>query len=265
MAGIDSRKLMSQIAAYLGARISLKDFLITPSTSLFQQARTPREHTEPSPDGFGIGWYFSSKPYRYLGTHPVWNDLNLPALANTMTAPLWLASIQSIEVETAMNPSNIQPFHDRSLHFMHHGFIADFHRGFKPNCLRYLSAEIAADINGNSDSEYLFALLRQRLLDPDHVSVEVALQDILSTLEVSLRDTNSSLNIIVSDGRKLIAARHATNQECDTLYFTSEDTEFPGAQLVSTTPLTDSPGWQAVPEHHLLVIQQDFPPELTRL
>ena len=257
---------MSQIAAYLGARISLNHFLIEPPLSLFQQARTPQEHADISPDGFGIGWYYSSKPYRYVGTHPIWNDRNLPALAQTMSAPLWTAAIQSTTSATAVtNPSNAQPFHDAELQFLHHGYIENFHRSFKPNCLQYLSPEIAADIEGNSDSEYLFALLRQRLMDPDFVSLEVAIQDILSTLEVSLRDINSSLNIIVSNGKKLIAARHATNQNCDTLYFTNDDDQFPGAQLVATTPLTESAKWHPVPEHHLLVLQPDFPPELTRL
>lgn len=259
---------MSRLAAYLGPNISLSDFLLTPEQGLYQQSLSPSslQYARPSADGFGFGWYYKHAPQRYIRECPIWHDHNLGTLAATMHSPLWLANVHNAgDSQAEISLMNTQPFHDNLLLFMHHGFVENFSKNLKLACHEYLSNVIAAEMRGNSEAEYLFAMLRQRMQDPDHIGIEAALQDILSTLEISLRDISSMLNIIVSDGDKIYAARHATNRECPPLYYTTDDSRFPGGKLVATEPLTDSDNWQMIPEHHLLVLDNNNSVRITRL
>lgn len=259
---------MSRLAAYIGSTISLDDLLFTPQQGLYQQSLDPGsvQYARPSADGFGFGWYHKHSPQRYVRECPIWHDHNLKTLATTMTAPLWLANVHNAGDSIAeISLMNTQPFRDDQWLFMHHGFVENFSTNLKLACHEYLSNAVVANMHGNSEAEYLFAMLRQRMLDPDHIGIEAAMQDILSTLEVSLRDISSMLNIIVTDGDKIYAARHATNRECPPLYYTTHDDQFPGGKLIATKPLTDSDNWHMIPEHHLLVLDNKRSVQLTRL
>jgi glutamine amidotransferase len=69
----------------------------------------------------------------------------------------------------------------------------------------------------------------------------------------------------VSDGERLYAVRHALDDEPPTLYYTADDEAFPNAQLMASERLTESAFWQAVPEHHILILDPEEPPELLSL
>ncbi len=258
---------MCRLAAYLGPDIALHDFLFAPPHGLPAQARAPREllYGDYNADGFGIGWYADGRPQRYVASVPIWHDANLPAVARSLHQPLWLGFVRSATPGFDISPVNTQPFADDVLLFTHNGFIDDFHEGFKPYCLQYLAPSISAGIMGNTDSEYLFALLRQRLAEEPGIELPAAVDDVLSTLQVSLRERVSLLNLVVTDGIQVIAARHATNHECPSLYFTQDDPHFPDATVVASEPLTEHRGWQAVPPHNLLILRPGAAPYLTHL
>jgi glutamine amidotransferase len=84
-------------------------------------------------------------------------------------------------------------------------------------------------------------------------------------LAARLADTESLLNIIVSDGDRLYASRHGFNHECASLYYTTDDEQFPGGQLIASERFSDDSFWQPVPEHHLLILDRRNPPELMPL
>lgn len=259
---------MSRIAAFTGPEIPLRQFLLDPEHSLFRQSWRARElnYADINVDGFGLGWYFNHEPLRYASVMPIWNDNNLVPLAKSMSAPVWFGYVRSATNGFEVNHTNTQPFHDELLMFAHDGFVDNFNHTLKPHCLKYISREVAADIAGNTDSEYLFALLRERLREEDHASIETALMDILSTLSITLQDVASLLNIIISDGHRLVAVRHATNHDCPSLYYCVDDAAFPpGSQLIASEPLTDTPGWQPVPDHYLLVLDPQAGPDLVHL
>lgn len=258
---------MSRLTAYIGPEIPLKQLLIEPDNSLFGQARHSQEAFQHNfnADGFGIGWYKDSDPQRYIQTMPIWHDRNLSALTHSLASNLWLAVVRNSRGNDDATPYNAQPYLADNLMFMHDGFVTDFNINLKPASLRYLSTEIASDIHGNSDSEYLFALLRQRINDPDKLAIEYALTDILANLEVSLRDTPSVLNIVACDGDRIIAARHATAHDCASLYYTTDNPAYPDGQLIASEPLDDSGCWEPVLENHILVMQRDKPPRLSRI
>ncbi len=260
---------MGRIAAYLGPDISLKEFLIDPPHSLFYQAWESHEleYAQFNADGYGFGWFQDERPQRYIYPHPIWHDQNLPALAQSMHAPAWLGAIRGMRRRelTRLNPNKIQPFVGDQLLFMHEGFVEDFNLTLRPSCLQYIDPPLAAEITTNSDSEYLFGLLRQRLRETDELSVAQALGDILSTLEVTLRDIPALLNIVVYDGIRLIAARHATNHPCPTLYYCKDHPDYPGAQLIASEPLDRTGDWEQIPQHHIVTLSIDRPAHVVRL
>jgi glutamine amidotransferase len=256
------------MAAYLGPEVTLQRFLLDPPHSLYVQSWEPRElrYAKLNADGFGFAWYGADDTaYSYINPMPIWSDVNLPALAVNMSNDLWIASVRSATSGFASGAANTQPFCDGEIIFTHNGYIGEFARSLRGVLLDYLEPDIAADIHGNTDSEYLFALLRQLLLDDD-TSVEAAMGEAFALIEEWLGEREALLNLIMSDGERIFAARHALNHDCPSLYYTVDDESFPdGAQLVASEPLTSGEFWQPVPERHLLILDPEAPPELLSL
>jgi glutamine amidotransferase len=95
--------------------------------------------------------------------------------------------------------------------------------------------------------------------------METALGELAQRVEQWSRDQPSLLNIVVSDGERIYAMRHALNHACPSLYYTTDDEAFPNAQLVASERLTESTFWQSVPEHQILILDPEEPPELLSL
>jgi glutamine amidotransferase len=260
---------MCRLAAYLGPPVALQQFLLEPSNSLYQQSWAPREldYARLNADGFGIGWYSPDrKPTVYVNQMPIWSDINLPGLARSLTADLWVATVRSATAPFRGGPANTQPFYHDGIMFMHNGFVEDFDRSLRGRVRLFLGTEIEAGIGGNTDSEYIFALLRQLLASDDELSLEEAVRAGLALIDEWLDGRKALLNLLLTDGERLYATRHALKGECPTLYFTTDDESFDeGAQLIASERLTEEAFWQPVPEHHLLILDPQAPPELIRL
>ncbi|WP_018953286.1 ergothioneine biosynthesis protein EgtC [Thioalkalivibrio sulfidiphilus] len=259
---------MCRHAAYLGAPIPLGQFLLAPAHSLEVQSWAPRElrYARLNADGFGFGWHGADgTARRYVNPMPIWSDVNLPALGDTLTSPVWLAAVRSATSGFASGPSNTQPFARDGLLFSHNGFLEDFVSRVRPDLQAWLTPDTEASIGGTTDSEYLFAVIRQ-LLAEDDLPVEAALGEAFNLVAEWLDEGVALLNVLVSDGERIYATRHAINHECPSLYYTTDDDSFPeGAQLVASERLTESDLWQAVPEHHVLILDPHAPPELLAL
>lgn len=258
---------MCRMAAYIGPPLRLDQFLLEPEHSLVEQAHHPRElnYAHLNADGFGVGWYADDGlPAVYLNPMPIWSDPNLAHLGRTLTSDLWVANIRSATPGFAVEFSNTQPFHDDTLLFMHNGFVRGFQERLRPILQRYLEPSIHASIHGSTDSEYLFAVLRQALLS-EEVSIDAAIRRLVELLQDWAYEARAMLNFIITSGRTLYAARHAMNEPCPTLYYTTDDERFPGGQLIASERLTESEYWNVVPEHSLLILGPDEPPELRSL
>jgi glutamine amidotransferase len=259
---------MCRIAAYLGEPIALEKFLIDPPHSLMVQSWAPKEllYARLNADGYGFAWYDAeNRPAAYINPAPIWTDPNLPHLARTLVSDLWLASVRSATEGNPVNHANTQPFVDEEFLFDHNGFIDDFHIPVRPQLSAELDPVYLAEVRGNTDSEYLFAVLRQSLADDPEMPMETALGELAQRVEQWSRDQPSLLNIVVSDGERIYAMRHALNHACPSLYYTTDDEAFPNAQLVASERLTESTFWQSVPEHQILILDPEEPPELLSL
>ncbi len=259
---------MCRIAAYLGEPVALSHFLLDPPHSLEVQGWSPQElkYARLNADGFGFAWYDEAdRPAVYVNPAPIWSDPNLPHLARTLKSPLWLASVRSATPGIPVNHVNTQPFIDNEFLFDHNGLIDDFHGAVQQRMIQQLAPGLLATIRGNTESEYLFAALRQLLDDNPDLPVETALAELMDNIAIWAEGRRCLLNLVVSDGERLYAVRHALGDDSPSLYYTTDDEMFPGAQLIASERLTESSFWQSVPEHQILVLDPEEPPELLSL
>jgi len=249
---------MCRLAAYMGPELLLHKLLEEGPNSLLKQswASEELEGTSLNADGFGYGWHLGDgQAAIYTSTLPMWSDTNLGGLGLSLQSRLWLAYVRSATPGQAVNQANTQPFKHDKLLFLHNGRIENFNAGPRAALHRYLSADIASQIEGNSDSEYLFALCKQNLLAG--CSPQQALRQTCHDIAALLTDTTALLNMIIADNETIHACRHALNGgRSPSLYYTNTHPHYADAVLIASEPFSQRQHWQAVKEHSLLTVNQ---------
>lgn len=257
---------MCRLAAYLGPEISLGRFLMEPDHSLYRQSWEPEEMEDAvlNADGFGFGWLNPSKQTAiYTDTRPIWSDINLGGLCESLFSPYWLANVRSATPGQQITQSNTHPFKIDQILFTHNGYIENFNPKIRSIFHDILDSAIQAEIKGNTDSEYLFALLRQQLINtPD---LTEAIPAMISALSDIIGDEKVLLNIIIGEGSQFYILRHAINGQCPTLYYSTEEIEFPDAILIASEALSESGKWQTIPEHSYCTISNNSVPDFISL
>lgn len=256
--------------AYVGPEITLAE-LLCPGQDFASPASMPaalQRGILPNGAGFGFGWYgASTHALHYRRSEPIGSDHNLPSLAAHLRSDFWMAAARSMEMTHCAGYANAQPFAAEALLFSHDGTIDDFRPQIRKHIQNILAPTIEADIQGSTDSEYLFALIRQLHQGASLGNLEDTLIETLDLLDSWLvTGQGATLNLLLCDGECLVAARYASDAACSGLYFATDDEAFPdGAVIVASEPLTQTATWHAVPENHLLVVLEDAPPELIPL
>jgi glutamine amidotransferase len=254
---------MCRLLGYLGSPVSLDRLLYKPEHSLIVQSYQPRQMTAGllNADGFGMGWYHPQRetdPFTYKTILPVWSDVNLPDLSRYIESGCVLANVRSATPGQTVDLSNCQPFQHHLILGIHNGFIENFrHTLYRPIRDR-LNDEAYRAIGGSTDSEHIFALVIHELGTHPSMSLSEALQRALSILQELAADQISfSANLILTDGRQLVACRTANRVAVPSLYWLRDEALFPQAALIASEPLF--PGnWTAISEHHILTIAHDL-------
>lgn len=240
---------MCRLAAYLGSEISLAEFLLEPEHSLVKQSWAPKEMQEGTinADGYGVAWLSNKIPCLYKNILPIWSDTNLESLGRSLNSPLWLANVRSATPGQGISEANTQPFTNNNLFFTHNGCLKPFDKSIKSRLLEYLSNDVKAEIKGDSDSHYLFALLQQHLLKEENISNAIInmAQDLKT---VCGKDVSALLNFIISDGVSLYVCRHALNNTSPSLYYSLHQ----NCVKAASEPLNNTDDWINVPEHSLI-------------
>jgi glutamine amidotransferase len=237
-----------------------------PAHSLYRQSWEPEEMEDAvlNADGFGFGWVNPSKQTAiYTSTRPIWSDTNLNGLSESLFSSYWLANVRSATPGQQITQSNTHPFKIDQMLFTHNGYIENFNLQFRSLFHEILDATIQAEIQGHTDSEYLFALLRQQLLKTPVVAE--AIPAMVSTLSGIIGDKKILLNLIVGDGTNFYILRHAINGQCPTLYYSTGENEFPDSVLIASEALTESGKWQTFPEHSYCTISDNSAPDFSSL
>jgi glutamine amidotransferase len=113
--------------------------------------------------------------------------------------------------------------------------VKDFHDGIGDLLRERVSDRRLADIEGDSDSEVLFALVLDRLDAGDDPSAALA-----SVVDDVLTLTKARLNLVITDSHVLVATRVGNSL-------------FVRGSLVSSEPVDDDRGWCDVPDRSLVV------------
>jgi predicted glutamine amidotransferase len=78
-------------------------------------------------------------------------------------------------------------------------------------------------------------------------------------------DREGCFDLLATDGGQLCAGRHAVNINSVPLFYTTDDENFPGAQVIASEPLTDTDFWHSLPDDSILVLDPEQPAELIAL
>lgn len=259
---------MCRLAVYIGPQLSLTNLLIEPEFGLMEQSWAPKEMKECTlnADGYGFAWFdHNKKPASYRNPMPIWSDVNLESLGRTLSSDQWFANVRSATLGLDISHANTQPFTDGNFIFLHNGKISDFNGERRVNIRSKIDADHDKGIHGTTDSEYIFALIRQTASKHPDLSIPDIFRNVFEQIEKVLQDSSALLNIVIGDNTRIYASRHAINSECPSLYYNTEEEDFPGGQLVVSEPFNDSRGWQEIPEHHIIILDGSSQPHLVRI
>jgi ergothioneine biosynthesis protein EgtC len=255
---------MCRLLGYFGTPTPLDRLLYKPSHSLIVQSYQPREMTAGllNADGFGVGWHHPHQPvppFIYKNILPIWNDINLPSLSRYIESGSIVANVRSATPGLAIDLSNCQPFQHHSLLAIHNGFIANFRQTLYRPIRQRLSDEAYQAIYGNTDSEHIFGLLLDELHRTPSLSLTEALHQTLQTLSklANQYETDFSANMVLNDGKQLVACRYANRDPVPTLYWLRDDPLFPDAVLVASEPLFEA-DWKPFGDRSILTVDHDL-------
>ena len=243
-----------------------------PEHSLVVQAYAPKEMETAllNADGFGIGWYHPERPaeppYTYRSIAPIWSDINLPELCRYGTSDCVVGYVRSATPGLAVDLSNCQPFSSRGLKgcdprvlFLHNGYLENFRQTLYRPLRNLLTDEVYRHIQGTTDSEHLFASILDRLAGEPAASFVEALGEVLPRVGHLARTQKADFlgNILLSDGRRLVASRYAVGPAHASLYWLRDDPQFPDAVLVASEPLFAG-DWNRCPEQALISVEENL-------
>lgn len=237
---------MCRWAAYIGQPIFMERVLSEPGRSLIYQSLHARESmTETNGDGFGLAWYGDRpEPGLYRDVLPAWSDPNLKALVHHVKSPLFLAHVRA-STGTATSRNNCHPFVVGRWSFMHNGQVGGY-EGFRRRVDMLIPDALYDQRRGATDSEALFLLALAEGLEADP---QGAFERAVARLEALSREAGAEphmrLTAALSDGERLFAMRHASDENAPTLYHRFSASR-QGRSVVSE-PFSDQEGWCVVP------------------
>ena len=216
---------MCRHLGWLGRETSVSSLVLDPAHGLRVQSYAPRrqKHGLLNADGWGIGFFDDATPRRWRSAAPLWGDVSFDSIAPALRSHCVVAAVRSATVGMPIEASATAPFTDRQWLLSHNGIVD---RDVLPTCLPAESA---------CDSAILAALIFDRGLD--------ALGETIA--EVGSDDPNARLNILAANGSRLLATTWG-----DTLSILRRD----DGLVLASEPYDDQPGWEDVPDRHLVEV-----------
>ncbi|MGH3825153.1 MAG: ergothioneine biosynthesis protein EgtC [Pseudonocardiaceae bacterium] len=234
---------MCRHLAYLGPPRDLASLLLDPPHSLLRQSYAPADmrcEATVNADGFGAGWYpdGATTPIRYRRGIPIWSDTSFAALAGAVRSGAVLAAARSATVGMPVVETACAPFAAGPWLFSHNGMVT----GWPASMAALAGALPVTDLltlDAPTDSALLWALVRRRLVAGDSLGGAVG----SVTAQVLAAAPGSRLNLLVTNGTMVAATavHHALAVRLGD-----------GEVLICSEPTDQSPGWESVPDCHLL-------------
>ena len=217
---------MCRHLGWLGSEVTISSLVLDPPHSLRVQSYAPRrqKHGLMNADGWGVGFFDNGVARRWRSATPLWGDLSFASVAPALSSECVVAAVRSASTGMPIEPSASAPFTDGQWLLSHNGLVD---RGVLP---------LSSKAESTNDSALLAALIFERGLD--------ALGDIV--VEVAAADPNARLNILAANGSQLLATTWG-----DTLSVLRRD----DGVVLASEPYDDNPGWQEIPDRHLVVVE----------
>lgn len=281
---------MCRFVTYLGKnKVTLNEVVDKPKNSLINQSRLARGGRGINADGFGIGWYdlsIENNPSLFKSIQPAWNEPNLSSLISKIRSNCFVGHVRASTIGD-VSIANCHPFTYNDFLFAHNGTIRGFNV-IKRQLLNLLSDEVFETIKGTTDSEVFFGMLMNIIYKNKNLkNFSVSVNDMADAFIKALaqinslqkqhknKDNFSRLNIILTDGKKLIATRYVSTKKRKalSLYYAigshlnvdSNETLMKtnsrniGAILIASEPLTDClHEWTEVPPNHMLLVDENL-------
>ncbi|TFK30310.1 glucosamine 6-phosphate synthetase [Coprinopsis marcescibilis] len=284
---------MCRFVIYKGTSpVQLSHLLTRPCHSIINQAFDSRLRLDKrrpmNGDGFGVGWYDSvydeelgSQPCIFTSITPAWNNINLTRLAEKIKSPLVFGHVRATTAGS-LSLDNCHPFAFGNLMWMHNGSIAEF--SLIKRRLQSDLPDIAFDqVQGNTDSEWAFALFISKLPDPtaksfSQAALQKAMEETIAALNVYRKEFNvvsepNLLNFCVTDGKTVVVTRYVSSRtdEAASLWFSSgsEFSEYSEGGhykmtksdkreniiMIASEPLTfERADWMEIRTNHMAII-----------
>jgi gamma-glutamyl hercynylcysteine S-oxide hydrolase len=216
---------MCRHLGWLGREVSLSSLVLDPPHGLRVQAYAPRRQKYGllNADGWGIGFFDGTTPRRWRSAAPLWGDVSFDSVAPALRSHCVVAAVRSATIGMPIEASATAPFTDGQWLLSHNGIVDR----------RVLPSDLAAE--SVCDSAILAALIFDRGVDALAQTV----------VEVGANDPNARLNILVANGSQLFATTWG-----DTLSILRCD----DGVLLASEPFDDQPGWEDVPDRHLVEV-----------
>jgi gamma-glutamyl hercynylcysteine S-oxide hydrolase len=217
---------MCRHLGWLGEPRSLASLMLDPPYGLLVQSYSPRrqKHGLVNADGWGAGFFDpDGVPRRWRSAGPLWSDASFASVAPALRSSCVVSAVRSASAGMPVEPSASAPFTDGRWLLSHNGLVD--------------RAVLAPSRRAESvvDSALLAALIFERGLE--------ALSD--TVIGVAAADPNARLNILASDGSRLLATTWG-----DTLSVLRRD----DGVVLASEPYDDDPAWQDVPDRHLVEV-----------
>ena len=232
-------------------------------------------------DGFGIGWYhpdFGTTPGLFTSIMPAWNNRNLLHLTSKIRSPLFFSHVRAASAG-GVTKYNCHPFVSGDWMMMHNGTVHEF-MTIKRHIRHLLDDDIYHWIQGDTDSEHIFALYQQYIKGKDINDLNVVadtIADVIKTLEELqtkyCQTINVFFNICLTDGKRLLTCRYQSDKKPASLHYAygsrfvqGDDGRYHMLQegenvcsVVASEKLTDfNMEWHDVPVNHFLLIDDSL-------
>jgi glutamine amidotransferase len=237
---------MCRLISYIGAPVAPASLILVPPHSLIQQCRAPRHQTRTNdnPDGFGLAWFDGdANLHRYRRATPMWEDHSFTAVASDARTSCFVGAIRKATPGIALGEENTPPYVRDGWIFAHNGSIDGWVEGNDVRARGVVSEARAAEIEGTTDSEMLFAAILTRIDEGE--APHTAVGGVVAMIGGRF---GGWLNVVLTDGEQIVATTWRNS-----LFIL----EHAGTTVIASEPYDDDLRWRHVADQMLVHATRD--------
>jgi glutamine amidotransferase len=219
---------MCRILAYLGPELPLEDLLLKPCNSLVNQSKAPEHHPLMQLSGWGFACWSKhflrrENPFLYRRPVPAFFDDNITGVIPSLRCHTALAHVRATTytVDTVMADENCHPFLFEGTEWalVHNGFLPHLNQ-LKRELLSEVAVKYLDQIDGTTDTEFIYALLLSHLRDDSIDAFQKAFEKVLKLIVDALRRCEAlaptKLKLALASPHSVIAVNYGSGFKGET-------------------------------------------------